>query len=211
MRGPAAAVILIAAMLPLVLAGTTFAESLEDPLENGVKAYERGDADTAYRLLAPLAEQGESKAQLYIGIMHEKGHGVRKESLEAVWWYRKAAEQGNDQAQNNLGVMYRNGQGVKQDYEEAMNWFRKAEEQGNPDALFNLGIMYDEGKGVERDYYNAYVWFDLATLQYPASEGAKRKKAITRRDRAASNGKLTADQIAEAQRMAREWKPKKEK
>ena len=46
----------------------------------------------------------------------------------------------------------------------------------------------------------------LATSRYPASEKAKRERAEIFRDLAAY--KMAPAQIAEAQRMAREWKPK---
>jgi hypothetical protein len=53
------------------------------------------------------------------------------------------------------------------------------------------------------------MWFNLAASRYPPSEQAKREAVIKDRDIAAS--KLTHAQIAEAQKLAREWKPKKEK
>jgi hypothetical protein len=53
------------------------------------------------------------------------------------------------------------------------------------------------------------MWFHLATSRYPASEKAKRERAEVSRDIAAS--KLTPAQITEAQRLAREWKPKMER
>jgi TPR repeat protein len=77
---------------------------------------------------------------------------------------------------------------------------RKAADQGNALAQFNLGSMYVTGHGVPQDYVLAYVWFDLAVPQFPASK--------IKRDLTAS--RMTPVQIAEAQRLAREWKPKKE-
>jgi uncharacterized protein len=58
--------------------------------------------------------------------------------------------------------------------------------------------MYKEGKGVPQDYVYAHMWFNLAAEQNPGSTRA--------RDDIAS--KMTADQIAQAQQLAREWKPK---
>jgi len=118
---------------------------------------------------------------------------------EAVKWYRKAAEQGDADAQFNLGVMYDEGHGVLQDDAEAVKWYRKAAEQGNAKAQFNLGVMYGNGRGVPQDYVEAHKWFNLA-----AAQGNQR--AIASRDIAAS--KMTREQIAEAQRLAREWQAK---
>jgi TPR repeat protein len=92
------------------------------PIEDGVAAHERGDYETALRLIRPLAEQGDAKAQYNLGIMYDNGVGVPQDYVEAVKWYRMAAEQGFAGAQYNLGVMYANGRGVPQDSAEALKW-----------------------------------------------------------------------------------------
>jgi len=216
MQRSSAALILI---ISLLVAGPAIAE----PFEDATKAYYRGDYETAHRLIKPLAEQGLPEAQFNLGLMYDKGQGVPQDYAEAVkWyhkaaeqgnakavkWYRKAAEQGNAEAQFNLGLMYDKRQGVPQDYAEAVKWYRKAAEQGFAEAQTNLGIMYFTGQGVPKDYVLAHMWFHLATSRYPASEKAKRERSEKTRDIAAS--KMTHAQIAEAQRLAEEWKPKPE-
>ena len=104
--------------------------------------------------------------------------------------------EGDASAQFNLGFMYANGRGLPQDDAEAVKWYRKAAEQGHALAQSNLGVMYRDGLGVPQDDALAHMWFDLA-----AAQGAER--AQENRDEAASQ--MTSDQIAEAQRMAREW------
>ena len=148
-----------------------------------------------YRL---AAEQGQAPAQSNLGVMYATGQGVPQDYAEAVKWLRLAAEQGHAQAQHNLGFMYDSGQGVPQNDAEAMKWYRLAAEQGHADAQYNLGVMYRDGQGIPQDYVQALMWFNLA-----ASEQAT---AVQGRDLAAS--KMTPAQIAEAQRLAREWKPK---
>ena len=78
-----------------------------------------------------LAEKGDARAQLELGLMYANGEGVLKDDAEAVRWYRLAAEQGHAGAQNNLGLMYANGEGVAQDLAEAVKWYRLAAEQGD--------------------------------------------------------------------------------
>ena len=119
------------------------------------------------------------------------------------------AEKGLPEAQFNLGLMYNNGQGVPQDYAEAVTWYRKAAEQGNAKGQYSLGMMFYRGRGVPKDYVLAHMWLNLATSRYPALEKAKREWAEIFRDIAAS--KMTHAQLAEAQKLAREWKPKQEK
>jgi uncharacterized protein len=93
------------------------------------------------------------------------------------------------------------GQGVPQDYEAAINWYRKAADQdgfAQKAARFFLGYMYETGKGVPQNYVLAHMWYNLA-----AAKGDK--DDAENRDRVAA--KMIPAQIAEAQRLAREWKP----
>ena len=64
--------------------------------------------------------------------------------------------------------------------------------------------MYADGKGVSQDYSLAHMWFNLAASA--ELDDASREMAIKNRDVVAA--KMTPAQIAEAQRMAREWIPK---
>ena len=107
--------------------------------------------------------------------------------------WRPLAERGNAGAQLNLGYMYDNGYGVPQDYAEAIKWYRKAAEQGNDRAQYNLGLMYDIGYGVPQDVVRAHMWYDIAGVDV----------AIYYRDYVARE--MTPEQIAEAQKLAREW------
>ena len=110
--------------------------------------------------------------------------------------WRPLAEQGDAGAQLNLGYMYDNGYGVPQDYKEAIKWYLRAAEQGNNRAQYNLGLMYDVGYGVPQDIVRAHMWYDIADVEV----------AINYRDYVARE--MTPAQIAEAQRLAREWKGK---
>ena len=128
----------------------------------------------------------------------------QKEDYEAALvWFKLAAEQGFANALYNLGVMYDQGQGVAQDYKEAVRWYRKAAEQGHASSQFILGSMYDDGRGVPQDYFQAHLWYNLAASQLT---GEDRETAVKSRDTIAEI--MTAEQIAEAQRLAREFKPK---
>jgi TPR repeat protein len=202
MRRPAAAFILIISLL-------VCCSDNRGTIEDAEKAYNSGDFHTAYRVYKPLAEQGNARAQFNIGMMYESGRGVPQNYAEMMKWYRKAAEQGHALAQFNLGLQYSKGQGVQRDYAEGVKWYRKAADQGDVDAMGNLGYMYLNGLGVPRDNVLAHMWSNLATMQFPASEQRKRQIAEGNMDIAAS--KMTPAQIAEAQKLAREWKPKKEK
>jgi hypothetical protein len=168
-------------------------------LPEGAAAYSKGEFAGAFAELKPLAEQGNADAQWYLGVMCHDGQGVPQDYSEAAKWFRKASEQGYARAQFNLGVMYRRGYGVRQDNTEAVRLYRKAAEQGFVEAQYNLAVMYAEGQGVRQDFVQAYVWFDLAAASGDPS--AKKNMEIIA-------AKMTPSQIAEAQRLAKEWKPK---
>jgi uncharacterized protein len=100
--------------------------------------------------------------------------------------------------------MYDLGDGVPQDYAEAAFWYRKAADQGYAWAQQNLGFEYGNGQGLPQDYILAHMWSNLAAAD--AADAETRDQAARNRDLDAT--KMTPDQIAEAQKMAREWKPK---
>jgi uncharacterized protein len=199
-RTAAAAVILI---ISIFMACPTIAGSFDEALE----ACDRGDHKTEYRLIKPLADQGDASAQYHLGVMYDDGHGVPQDFNEAMRWYGKAADNGNAEAQCNLGSMYVKGHGVPQDYDKASMWYEMAAGKGNAKAQFNIGELYASGKGVPQDYVLAYMWFTLAASHYPASEIADRNNVAKKINEIAL--KMVPEEIAEAQRMAREWKPKR--
>ncbi len=154
-------VFLLAGLILILQTFPTFAGDLED----GVKFYASKDYPSAVTAFRKAAEQGIALAQYNLGIMYDKGLGVKQDYQQAVSWYHKAAEQGVGIAHYNLGVMYDKGLGVKQDYQQAVFWYRKAAEQGIALAQYNLGIMYDNGLGVEQDYQQAVLWYHKAAEQ----------------------------------------------
>ena len=112
---------------------------------------------------------------------------------------RPLAGQGNPQAQAYLGFMYIEGRGVPQDDAEAVKWLRLSAEQGYAEAQSNLGVMYAEGQGVPQDLEQALKWFIIG-------DALGEKEAKRGQDYATNL--MRPDQIAEAQRMAREWMEK---
>ena len=170
------------------------------PLSDAMEAHERKDYATALRLYRSLADQGNEFSQIMLGRMYDIGQGVPQDYAEAVKWYRKAADQGSAGVSYLLGYSYHFGHGVPQDYAEAVKWYLKAVDQGDEYAQNNLGTMYRDGLGVPKDYVQAHKWFNLA-----ASHGSH----ISTMNREEIAAKMTPAQIAEAQKLAREWKPAK--
>ncbi len=126
----------------------------------------------------------------------------------AVAEYRSHAERGNRAAQNNLGVMYETGLGVAQDDFEAVKWYFKAADQGDATAQYNIGVLLvadylgaTKCSGVRQQEASiqAYKWFTAA------SEQGYGDAVVARR---ILSEQMTPAQIAEAQKLAHEWKQK---
>lgn len=162
----------------------------------GFALYDSDQYAGALEKFRPLAEEGYALAQGMLGRMYVHGHAVPQDYVEAAKWFRKAAEQGNSEAQRELATMYARGKGVPQDYDQARNWYREAAEQGDPGSQYGLGVLYAQGKGLPQDYVQAHKWFNLAAAQ-GNEDAAKGREIVTKR--------MTPEQVAEAQTLAREW------
>ncbi|MBT5037994.1 MAG: sel1 repeat family protein, partial [Rhodospirillaceae bacterium] len=108
------------------------------------------------------------------------------------------AESGHAEAQYNLGLMYVGGHGVARDDAEAAKWYGNAARQELTEAQYNLGLMYALGQGVKKNYILAHMWWTIAARQ--GHQGASKNREI------AAAG-MSRDQMAEAQKLAREWQP----
>ena len=139
----------------------------------------------------PLAQKKEANPNQDARAAYQAG-----DYAEALRILRPAAEQGDAEAQNAIGSMYSNGDGVPQDYAEAVRWVHLSAEQGYASAQRGLGYAYKNGFGVPQDFVQAHMWLNLA-----GSQGSP--MAQSWRDDVAS--RMTPDQIAEAQQLAREW------
>ena len=129
----------------------------------------------------------------------------RDDYAEALRLWGQSADA---RAQFSVGQMYYIGQGVLRDNAQADAWYQKAADQGFAYAQFNLGAAYEDGRlGVPQDYVLAHMWFHLASSPATNADADLRQMAVQNRDKVAA--KMTPAQIAEAQRMAREWKPTK--
>jgi TPR repeat protein len=115
-----------------------------------------------------------------------------------VKWATEAAKQGHVLAQYNLAIMLADGRGVPKNDAEATHWFRIAAEQGYVLAQSSVGLRYSEGIGTPKDLVQAYKWISLAM-----EHGDSRAKA----NRDALRKQMTPAQIAQAKKLAGEWKP----
>jgi TPR repeat protein len=177
--------------------------SVAGQLEDGYEAFAREDYASAFKLLKPLADEGDVGAQTQVGMMYEHGLGIPQDYTQAVALFRLAADRGNFIGQYNLSAMYKKGTGVKQDYAEAAKWLKLAAEQGFGQAQFMLGRTYSLGKELRQDYRQAYMWYSLAASNKAFSDYLQIASKHERTKYAEL--KMTPDQISEAQQLTAEW------
>ncbi len=143
-----------------------------------------------------LSEAGSADDQYRLGVRYER---FALDYQEAVRWYRMAAQGDHPDAMYRLCILSDRGLGLPQDHQEAVRWCRLAADSGQASAMLIIGGFFERGRGVPKDLMQAYHWYNLAAA-HGLEEGA------TRRDRLA--GAMTVTQIAHAQDLTRNWKPK---
>jgi hypothetical protein len=79
---------------------------------------------------------------------------------------------------------------------DSLAQFEQEARTGRAEALYNLGLAYSTGQGVTQDYVAAHKWFNLAAMR-----GVNEAKGW--RNQIAEE--MNAGQIAQAQKLAREW------
>lgn len=98
-------------------------------------------------------------------------------------------------------MRYQLGQSVVQDNKEAARWFRLAAEQGIGAAAAALARQYFAGEGVSEDLVEAYKWAAVAAKQPDPNNGDSTLNEL--------EGRLSPDQLAEAQRRAKAFVPQR--
>ena len=161
------------------------------------------DYREAVKWLRLATDQSDAQAETTLGALYAEGNGVPQSYSDAAKWYRLAADQGFAVAQANLAVAYFRGRGVPPDAAEAVKWFRLAAEQGYTPAQLALGAFYEDGQGAPKDLARALMWYSLAATRPSELGPSIIEEAGKARDQLAA--KMTAEQVAEAQRLAREW------
>lgn len=217
----------LACMLVVAVPGVDAQDTGNFEFDATVRAAEGGDAEAqlwvgrAYQIgysveenhaeaakwYRRAAEQGHAEAQNKLGYMYRIGsRNAPRNDAEAAKWYRLAAEQGHTVAQISLGAMYFLGKGVPQDKAEGTKWIHLAAERGDSQAQYMLGAVYSRDGGVPRDLIQAHMWLHLAATSDDLSLSDEyRDKAAKMRD--AIGAKLSAEDFARTQALARDWKP----
>ena len=190
--------------IPLVLSIVCFTISACADVEPTVdpSMNMRAEDEATANELRASAKGGDASAQNQLGLLYYEGKGVPQNYQQAKQWFEEGAKQGHAGAQTNLGTMYLHGEGAPQSDRMALFWFNQAAEQKDALAFAKLGLMYVQGRGALQDFVQAHMWYNLSAA-HGETRSAEARDALAQR--------MTPAQIAEAQRLAREWKPTKNK
>jgi localization factor PodJL len=112
--------------------------------------------------LTQLANAGNAKAELVVGLKYLDGDGVPVNEADAAKWLERAAEAGQPVAQYRLGTMYERGRGVPADAAKAVHWYEIAAQAGNRKAMHNLAVAEASGGGTAKNLPEAARWFSKA-------------------------------------------------
>lgn len=155
----------------------------------------------AIQQLRVQAEKGDVEAQFVLAQAYDRGRDVPFDNAEAIRWYTRAAEQGDAFSQFLLGNHSWDGTGMPKNEKEAVLWWQRAAGQGFAPAQSSLGrALITGGQGVLPDKTQAYVWLTLS-----AGQGDQEAE----QQRATLSKQLKPDQLVQAKRLIKEWKPAK--
>jgi hypothetical protein len=153
--------------------------------------------------LLKAAAQGDRDAAFSIATMYARGEGLQQDLSQAVGWLLKAAQEGHGGARGALGFGYLTGKGVPQDETVAARWTFRAASQGVPGAQLLLAKMLSEGRGTPENNVAAYSWATIAASRL----GDKKLRDSASQLRQQIGSALTPDQIAQAEKAAKDWGP----
>ncbi len=201
-------------------------------------AYLAKNYASAFSLCKTEVSSGEDTdgwPQYYLSMMYRLGQGVRQDDSEGFNWALLSAKLGNwvsmylvatdyafnkgvsqddrqaliwlsslvrvdlKEAESLLAWFYDTGRGVTRDAATATKLYLLAAQQGDPDAQLRLSARYWGGVGVLQDYVEAHKWANLARSQghSPIPQYLQELASL-----------MTASQIEQAQKLAREWTPR---
>ncbi len=91
--------------------------------------------------LADRAHAGDSRAQAWLGLVYELGHGVPRDVVLASRWYEVAAANGAPAGWFGLGLLWESGHFGYEDLRRARTFYRRAAELGHEGAMYRLRIL----------------------------------------------------------------------
>ena len=152
----------ISAFFSILMAMLWVSPVLCADFQKGSEAYLKEDYATAFREWMPLAEQGDARAQYFVGGLYSSGRGVERNDKQAMYWTRKSAENGYASAIYSIAESYQQGFRVDKDINESIRWYEKLANKNDVKAQIKLGFLYDTKL---EDFEAAANWYKKAIEQ----------------------------------------------
>jgi TPR repeat protein len=144
-----------------------------------------------------LVKNNDADAQNTLGSFYIKGLGVKRDATRGLKLIRQAAEQENASALFQLGILTIAGEfGIISDKIEGADLIRRSANGGDTRAMLVMAMMNDRGEGVPKDATQAHMWANIGS----AYDDEKCKNLRDQLEQ-----KLSRAEIAESNRMSREW------
>lgn len=101
-----------------------------------------------------LADNGNSKAQWYLGNLFLNGYFLLKDEEQGRKWLKKSADSNNAYGQLLYGLSFMNGN--EADYNSAFYWINEANKKKLLESYSSLAEMYRNGFGTAQDITKAF-------------------------------------------------------
>jgi len=124
-----------------------------------------------YARAADPDSHGFAMAQSNLGVLYEKGLGIKPNADLAFYYYQLSANQGYGLGEFNLGVAYENGIGTTPNTKAAIKWYTRSAKHGCEKSLYALGKMHWDGIGTRRNLHKGLELIEKAAkLGYEKAE-----------------------------------------
>lgn len=134
----------------------------------GATNFHTGNYEQAYGPLRYAAKKGHTESQYLLGQLYEHGWVVKRDTVQAKLWYRRAAEKQDywsGGARRALGdLSLKDG-----DYQEAVKWFERSVEKRDKAAMRQLSFLLSKGLGTPKDGRRALELY-VESIENPISK-----------------------------------------
>jgi TPR repeat protein len=113
-------------------------------------------------LLQRAADNGSARAMRELGVILQRGHGVRANAEQGARWLLLAAQNGDSIAMREIAMAYASGFGVPLSPPDSTRWMTRAADAGDPKAMRELSSAFKVGFGVAVDVAQAERWAKAA-------------------------------------------------
>jgi len=149
-------------LLCLLLASSGASAEKLSTLADGQAAFNAGNYILSFSLWSTLATQGNTQAQVFVGLSYDNGWGTQRSAQLARVWYQKAAKKNNTSGQYLLGLHFI--QGNSNERAKGLMWLQRAADNGDSAAREFIE------KGKKRGWFKNITPTAILEQEKPASQ-----------------------------------------